>query len=385
MDIILTVNTGSSSVRLALFSKDKKELSYISVRHLNSHEKTPEILLNEFLDEYLQKVKVVAHRVVHGGSQLNYPCLINEEIENEIERLSILAPLHNPLALDWIRSCRKVLGNNVPQVAIFDTAFYAHLPEISRIYALPKNLCESHGIRRYGFHGIAHKAMWQRWRLIHPEIPEGGRVISLQLGAGSSITAIDRGKPKDTSMGFSPIEGLVMATRSGDIDPGIITFLGYSSGFTAQEIDQLINKSSGLLGVSGISRDMRELLESNETDAQLAVDLYCYRAQKYIGAYLAVLEGADGILFGGGVGENAPFIRKQILQGMSWFGIELDTQANNSTIGKEGMISPPESKIEIWVIPVDEEFALAKEAIAIFESTLLEDLHPSNRKDHTGH
>lgn len=365
---ILAVNTGSSSIRLDLFKSSSEGLLRLASRQYRVDEGTPEKLLRDFLHGFnVKTLTAVGHRVVHGGMRFVASCIVDDEVEDEIERLSHLAPLHNPIALKWIQTCRNILGPDVPQVAVFDTAFYSVLPEIARIYALPKDLCHQHEIRRYGFHGIAHCAMVRRWQELRRDLEKGGRVISIQLGSGCSITAVKNGTPVDTSMGFSPIEGLMMATRSGDIDPGIIIYLQRLAGLTAQEVDKLLNKSSGLLGVSGISDDIRALLESEHSDARLALSLYCYRARKYIGAYMAALGGVDGILFGGGVGENAPVIRERILEDMDWLGIELDRKANNATIGKEGRISLVESKIAVWVIPVDEASVIAHEAVNLLK------------------
>ncbi|MDI6792050.1 MAG: acetate/propionate family kinase [bacterium] len=367
--IILTVNAGSSSIRLAAFVKKGSGMEKPAAGKYKPEEDSPSIL-KAFLQEHkIKDVSIIAHRVVHGGTQFVNSCLIDSAVEREIDRLSPLVPLHNPFALKWIRTCRAAFGDQVPQAAVFDTAFYSTLPDVATIYALPGNLCQQYHIRRYGFHGIAHRAMWRRWSKLRPDLKDGGRVISLQLGAGCSISAVHNGKAVDTSMGFSPLEGLVMATRSGDIDPGVILYLQRSCGLSIDRIEEMLNHSSGLLGVSGISGDMRALMESGLPGARLAVDLFCYRARKYIGAYLAVLGGADAILFGGGVGENAPAVRRLILKNMHWIGITLDFQANSAIIGKEGRVSSPESKIDVWVIPVDEASVLAREAIGVMNKT----------------
>jgi len=326
--IILTVNTGSSSVRLAVFqSDDDGRLKILADAHYALGGSEPQQPLLQFLAQQgLPPISLVGHRVVHGGIHLNVPCLLDAEVEREIARLAPLAPLHNPVALQWIQAVREILGENVPQVAVFDTAFYAVLPQVARTYAIPPALSLKHGLHRYGFHGLAHEAMWRRWRQLRSKITAGGRIISFQLGAGCSVTAVDKGVPRDTSMGFSPLEGLMMATRSGDIDPGLVTFLQRQEGLTPDQTDSLLNERSGLLGVSGISADMRELLVSPDANAHLAVDLYCYRARKYLGAYLAVLGGADAIVFGGGVGENAPAVRARILENMAWAGLKLDAE-----------------------------------------------------------
>ncbi|NOX27310.1 MAG: acetate/propionate family kinase [Gammaproteobacteria bacterium] len=364
--LILTINAGSSSLRLGLFEPSGDGVAkLIEAHHQNIGAHTPLLLADFIASVEATEIRLIAHRVVHGGAQLTAPCLIDVAVEAEIERLAVLAPLHNPLALTWIRFARDLLGEQVPQVAVFDTAFYRSLPEVAATYALPRELCRRHAIRRYGFHGIAHCAMWDRWRQIRPEIKDGGRVISVQLGSGCSITAIDRGVPVDTSMGFSPLEGLVMATRCGDLDPAVMTYLQRQAGLSAEELEQVLNKQSGLLGVSGDSGDMRVLLDSDSAEAQLAVNLYCYRVRKYIGAYLAVLGGVDAILFGGGVGENSPQVRAKVLQAMEWLGLDVDTDGNQHSLGREAVISTASSKIEVWLIPVDEASVLAREALML--------------------
>ena len=362
--IILTVNTGSSSVRLSAFDADQSPLRLLSSVHLDADSGAPEELLRAFLDTHrLKSIAIVSHRIVHGGARFTATTELDAETEHAIGELSHLAPLHNPRALCWIAACRAVLGDKVLQVGVFDTAFFAKLPEVAAIYALPRKLCRKHGIRRFGFHGLAHGAMNQRWRQLRPDIENGGRVISLQLGSGCSITASTRGVPQDTSMGFSPLEGLVMATRSGDVDAGVLAFLQRAKNLSPAELESLLNTQSGLLGVYGICGDMRELLKSEKPEARLAVELFCYRARKYIGAYLTVLGGADAILFGGGVGENAAPIRERILSGLEWCGLVFDSAANTAATGGEARISAPGSRIEAWVVPTDEARVLAQEAV----------------------
>lgn len=368
--IVLTVNTGSSSTRLAAFSMPALARLAEAATALSSARGPgldpigePQALLRAFLDRHaLRDVVAVAHRVVHGGARLTAPCRVDEAVETEIRRLAPLAPLHNPIALEWIHAARAVLGPDVPQIAVFDTAFYAPLPEVARRYAVPRALAAKHGLRRYGFHGLAHEAMWRRWRALRPDVPEGGRVVSLQLGAGCSMTAVRDGRPLDTSMGFSPTEGLMMATRSGDVDPGLITYLQRHEGLTPEATERLLTRESGLLGVAG-EADMQALLARDDADARLALDMYCQRARKYLGAYLAVLGGADAILFGGGVGEHAPFVRGKILADMEWAGVALDAQANRTAVGAEARLSRPQSRTDIWAIPVDEAVILAQQAV----------------------
>jgi acetate kinase len=365
---ILTVNTGSSSVRFAAFALDGNTLTELaSTRHEVSGD-DPQVMLKEFIQTHgVPEISVAAHRVVHGGMNLTASCLIDQEVEQEIESLVALAPLHNPVALRWIRATSEVLATSIAQVAVFDTAFFSALPKIARTYAVPYELTEKHGLQRYGFHGLAHQAMWDSWRKSQASASQevkGERVITIQLGAGCSITATDHGRPRDTSMGFSPLEGLMMATRPGDIDPGLITFLQRQESLTPGQLDQLLNERSGLLGVSGISADIRKLLESDDERARLAVDSYCYRVRKYLGAYLAVLGGAEAIVFGGGVGENAPAVREKILAGMEWCGIEIDPEKNRCANGMS-RISNPESQVEVWIVPVNEAAILAHEAASV--------------------
>ncbi|HEX7235003.1 MAG TPA: acetate/propionate family kinase, partial [Nitrosospira sp.] len=376
--VILTVNTGSSSVRLAAFAREDDAVSELASERytLGARALSAKDMLGAFMQTYgIENVDVSAHRVVHGGETLNTSRLLDRKVEAEIDRLAQLAPLHNPVSLHWIRAAREVLGGDIRQVAVFDTAFFAGLPPAAKIYPIPHALSQKYRVRRYGFHGLAHQAMWQKWQSLQSEAAGGGKVVSVQLGSGCSITAIDNGLPRDTSMGFSPLEGLMMATRSGDVDPGLATFLQRQEGLTAAQLDRMLNEHSGLLGVSGASADMRELLESQDDLSRLAVEIYCYRVRKYIGAYLAVLGGANAITFGGGVGENLPAVRERILGGMEWCGIEIDLEKNRRSTGPS-CISTANAEIEVWVIPVDEAELLAREAVAVMgamESRLSED------------
>lgn len=363
--IILTVNTGSSSVRLAAFSCDSRVLTQLASARYDLSDSEPEVMLKAFLEAHgLTEIKVAVHRVVHGGMNLTASCLIDQEVEREIGRVASLAPLHNPKALRWVRAAGEALGKGVSQLAVFDTAFFTDLPEVARTYALPHMLAEKHGLRRYGFHGLAHQGMWRTWQGTQPGARRQGRIISLQLGAGCSITATDNGSPRDTSMGFSPLEGLVMATRSGNVDPGLLTFLLRHENLTPEQLDQLLNDRAGLLGLSGISADIRDLLASTDKLAQLALNVYCYRARKYIGAYFSVLGGAEAVVFGGGVGENVPEVREKILAGMEWCGIYIDLSANREARGLS-RISSVASQVEVWVVPVDEADGLAREGAAL--------------------
>ena len=363
---LLTVNVGSSSVRLSVFSIGEAKPTCVASYHGKQDASKALAVLREVLRDWqLAGVDAVAHRIVHGARLLVKPCLIDRDIEAQIRALAELAPLHHPAALAWIKACHELLGASVPQVAVFDTAFFAELPEVAASYALPHALCAKYGFRRYGFHGLAHQAMWQQWCALRTHTQAKARLISLQLGSGCSIAAVKDGQALDTSMGFSPLEGLVMATRCGDIDPGLLSYLLRNEGLTAAQLDRLLNEQSGLLGLSGSSADMHRLLLTDDANARLAIAVFCYRARKYLGAYFAVLGGADAIVFGGGIGEHAAAIRRHILTGMEWCGITLDERANDATIGDVGRISAHDSPVEVWVLPVDEAEILCSEAMSI--------------------
>jgi acetate kinase len=294
--------------------------------------------------------------------------VLDAAAERALLALSELAPLHLPIALDWVTLCRTTFGPSVPQIAVFDTAFFAALPAVAQCYAIPLDVQKTHRVRRFGFHGLAHDSMLRRIQHLRPDLDRGGRIISLQLGAGGSVAAIDRGIPQDTSMGFSPLEGLVMSTRSGDIDAGLLTFLERTAGFTPEGLERLLNKESGLLGLSGLSGDMRVLLASKNREAEFAIELYCYRIRKYIGAYMAVLGGVDVIVFGGGVGEHSPEVRERIFAGMEWCGVMLDRDRNYAARGTDetdARISGSQSPVDVWVVAVDEGAVLAREATAV--------------------
>ena len=310
-------------------------------------------------------IEAVGHRVVHGGERFTHSTRVDDEVWSALEDLIDLAPLHNPHNLRGIAAARAVLGAGVPQVAVFDTAFHHSLPETAYLYAIPYQLYRRYRVRRYGFHGTSHRSIAYRYRQLTGRTREGTKIITLHLGNGASACAIVGGDSVDTSMGFTPLEGLVMGTRSGDLDPAILEFVSAKEGMSIREIDTMLNKQSGLLGVSGLTADMRELLaeESEHADrrARLAIDLFCYRVRKYLGAYLAAMNGADAIVFSGGIGENSADIRERICRGLDWLGISLDAEKNAGMAGKEGRIDRDGSRIELWVIPTDEELLIARD------------------------
>ncbi|HYK25795.1 MAG TPA: acetate/propionate family kinase [Steroidobacteraceae bacterium] len=370
--LVLTVNGGSTSVKLAAYRSadgaDTARCAEAPVRTAAEHltgSPDPREALRAFLRKLEPSVTAVGHRIVHGGRRFVAPVRIDADVEAALGELSELAPLHNPLALAWVAAAREACGPQVPQIAVFDTAFFASLPRVAAEYALPASAGVALGVRRYGFHGIAHQALWRRWCELNPERDRGGRIITLQLGGGCSMAAIARGQPIDTTMGFSPLEGLVMATRSGDVDPAAVAYLEHKLGVSGDRVIEIMNHESGLLGVSCLSGDMRALLVEPNEAAQLAVELFCYRVRKTLGAYFAALGGCDGIVFGGGVGEHLPEIRARILTPLAWAGVELDAAANEAARGAEACISRPQSTIKVQVVPVDEERALATAALAV--------------------
>lgn len=362
---LLTINAGSTSVKLDLFEASEKRLRHRAREQLGDKDKgDAQTTLRAFVTRSEgPSPELVVHRVVHGGD-FRESRRVDDKVVQRIEALSHLAPLHNPVALRWLGAARKAFPD-AGQVTAFDTAFYTGLPPRVH-YALPTGLVRRHAIRRYGFHGLAHRRLWEQWHgAAGPD--HAGRVITLQLGGGASMTAIRDGTPIDTSMGFSPSEGLMMSTRSGDLDPGIPLYLQREAGLDTEALDRLINRESGLAGVSAISADMRTLLESRKPSAKEAVEMYCYRIRKYIGAYMAVLRGVDAIVFGGGIGENAWQVRERILEPFEWAGIILDREANRRSVGQPGLLSATDSKTQIWTFPSDEAEQLAREGLRLLE------------------
>jgi len=315
----------------------------------------------------LHDLSAVGHRVVHGGDRFQAAVLIQADTVAAIEAYNELAPLHNPASVSGIRAAHAVLGPDVPMVAVFDTAFHQTLPEHAATYAIPHELALRHRIRRYGFHGLAHRYLALRYAELVGTALDRVNLITLHLGNGCSACAIQGGRSVDTSMGFTPLEGLVMGTRTGDLDPALVGYLARKEGAAVAEVEAWLNERSGLLGVSGRSYDMRELLAHAGEDARsrLAVDLFGYRARKYLGAYLAALGGAEAIVFSGGIGENAPLVRANICEGMQWCGLELDPGRNEAVVGSEGRISAAHARIHAYVIPSDEELLIARDTASV--------------------
>jgi acetate kinase len=310
------------------------------------------------------QIEAVGHRVVHGGEQFATSTRVDDTVWRALEDLIELAPLHNPHNLRGIASARAALGPGVPQIAVFDTSFHHSLPEVAHLYAIPYQLYRRHRVRRYGFHGTSHRYIAFRYRQLTGRARDATRIITLHLGNGASACAIVAGDSVDTSMGFTPLEGLVMGTRSGDLDPAILDFISVKEGLSSHDVENVLNKQSGLLGVSGLTADMRELLaeaaEHDDRRARLAIDLFCYRVKKYLGSYLAAMNGADAIVFSGGIGENSPEIRARICDGMDWLGVRADPTKNSASM-REGRIDAEGSRVELWVIPTDEELLIARD------------------------
>jgi acetate kinase len=317
-----------------------------------------------------RQIEAVGHRVVHGGGAFMSAVRIDDEGVAKIEALNDLAPLHNPPALSGIRAARKLLGSAIPMVAAFDTSFHHTLPAEAATYAIPWELSKKHRIRRYGFHGLAHQYSTWRYGQLTGTPSDKIDLVTLHLGNGCSAAAVRGGKSVDTSMGFTPLEGLVMGTRSGDLDPALISYLARKEEASAEKVEHWLNHRSGLLGVSGRSGDMRDLIGAYDEDprCRLAVDIFCYRARKYIGAYLAALGGADAVVFSGGIAEKAPSIRESICAGMNWCGIRIDPVKNLALDGRDGTISPADSAIQIYVIHTDEEAIIARETASLLSA-----------------
>ncbi|HEY3197372.1 MAG TPA: acetate kinase [Nitrospirales bacterium] len=317
----------------------------------------------------LKTVEVVGHRIVHGGDRFQAAVRIDDAVMKTMESLSELAPLHNPAGLAGIRAARAALGPGIPNIAVFDTAFHQTMPARASTYAIPLDLADRHRIRRYGFHGIAHASLLAGYAAFTGKAVEEVSVVIFHLGNGCSAAAVRYGRSIDTSMGFTPLEGLVMGTRSGDIDPSVVSYLVRHEGVEAEVVEQWLNERSGLLGISGRSRDMSALLAAAEEDddqrAALAIDVFCYRARKYLGGYLAALGGADAVIFGGGIGENVPRVRAGICDNMQWCGLSIDKERNAQAVGlKPGAaarISPDDAALPAYVIPADEESWIARE------------------------
>lgn len=393
---ILVLNCGSSSIKYKLFDMTTKEVlaqggiekiglkgSFLKLtlpngekkileKDIPEHTAGIEFILNTLVNpEYgaiksLDEINAVGHRMVHGGERFSESVLLNKEVLDAFAACNDLAPLHNPANLKGVNAVSAILPN-VPQIGVFDTAFHQTMPDYAYMYAIPYELYEKYGVRRYGFHGTSHRYVSQRVCEFLGVDPKGKKIITCHIGNGGSISAIKDGKCMDTSMGLTPLEGLVMGTRSGDIDAGAVTFIMEKEGLTPTGVSNLLNKKSGVLGVSGVSSDMRELeaaVAAGNPKAILAEKMYFYRIKKYIGAYAAALGGVDIILFTGGVGENQANCRSEVCEGLEFMGVKIDLE-KNKVRGEEAVISADDSKVTVVVIPTDEELMIASDTLAI--------------------
>lgn len=394
---ILVLNCGSSSIKYKLFEMESKEViaqggiekigmkgSFLKLTlpdgqkvmlegEILEHRAGIEYILGVLLSEKygciktIDEIKAVGHRVVHGGERFNSSVLITDEVIDMLNECIELAPLHNPPNLKGIYAIQELLPGT-PQVGVFDTAFHQTMPVYAYMYGLPYSLYEKYGIRRYGFHGTSHRYVSRRACEFLGVPYEDQRIITAHIGNGGSVTAIKNGKSIDTSMGMTPVEGLIMGTRSGDIDPGVISYIMEKENMGTKGISTLLNKFSGMLGISGVSSDMREIeeaIEGGNKRAIMALKTYCYRIKKYVGSYAAALGGVDILVFTGGVGENQASARKAVCENMEYMGIELDEELNDSVRAKEVIISKPTSKVKVLIIPTDEELTIAKDTVEI--------------------
>ncbi len=409
---ILVLNLGSSSLKYDFFDTSRPDLVFRGLvekigesesQHraergdqthrapvqANDHEAALNLVLSELTGpqgplDSLDQLTGVGHRVVHGGERYSAPVVITDEVLAELHRNASLAPLHNPVNILGIEACRKLVPK-VPQVAVFDTAFHQTMPKHAFLYALPYDLYEQQGLRRYGFHGTSHKYVSLKAAAHLKRSSRALKMITCHLGNGASVAAVDHGRVVDTSMGLTPLEGLVMGTRSGDLDPGLLLHLINQLGMDPKEVDRLLNKQSGLLGLSGVSNDMREVVEAAEGGnprAILAIQVFCYRLRKYIGSYLAALGGLDVLVFTGGIGENSAWIRSRVCRNLEHLGIRIDEAVNAQAHPKRGEaadVATQDSPVRVLVVPTDEEGMIAKESIAALnQSRLVEAVHPED-------
>jgi acetate kinase len=395
---VLVLNCGSSSIKFQLFDMKNKSIpakgiaekvgmkgSFITLEKLNGDKVRfeGEILDHQIGIEYilgiitsqkhgciksLDEIDAVGHRIVNGGEKFNKSVLITDEVQAEVEKYIDLAPLHNPANLKGIYAI-KLLMPGKPQVGVFDTAFHQTLPKHAFMYAIPYSLYKKYGIRKYGFHGTSHYYISKRaCEILNVDINKQ-RIITVHLGNGASITAVKFGKSIDTSMGFTPVEGLIMGTRSGDLDIGVITYIMNKEEIGISQISTLVNRQSGMLGITGISSDMREIEiaanQENNDRAMLGLDMYNYRVKKYIGAYAAAMGGVNIIVFAGGIGENAPNTREKICEDLEFLGLKLDLKKNSELLAKEAVISQDSSKVKVLVVPTNEELVIAEDTMRI--------------------
>ena len=400
---VLVINCGSSSLKYQVIDSDTENvlakglcerigidgrLTYQPAGQdkikydapMPAHRQAVELVLKQLTDpetgilKTVDEIQAVGHRMVHGGEKFACSTLLTDEVLKTVESCNDLAPLHNPPTLVGVAACKELMPTT-PMVGVFDTAFHQTMAPEAYIYGLPYEYYEKYGMRRYGFHGTSHKFVSQRTAELLGKKPEDVKVIVCHLGNGSSISAVDGGKCVETSMGLTPLEGLIMGTRSGDIDPTCIEFIAHKENITLEEAMTIINKKSGVLGISGVSSDFRDLEEAaNEGNerAKLALDAFCHHVKKYIGSYIAVMNGIDAIVFTAGIGENSPEVREQIMEGFGFIGATIDPVANKVR-GKETLISTPDSKVKVFCVPTNEELAICRDTVEIVTKKIVED------------
>lgn len=400
MNLVLVVNVGSSSLKYQLLNMEdesvlaKGNCDRIGIdgrlshkvpskgieisedvsfpTHTEAFEKLVEVLTSgegKVIDS-MSEISAVGHRVVHGGELYKETTLVTDQVIDDIDALSELAPVHNhPNALA-LRTCKKVLAPGTPQVAVFDTAFHQTMPPKAYMFGLPYEDYKNYQVRKYGFHGTSHRFVTKSLAEAMGKPLSELKIVSCHLGNGSSITAVDGGKSVDTTMGFTPLDGLLMGTRCGSVDPSAVTYVMEKHGFSAHEMSEYMNKKSGFLGMSGVGSDNREVCaaaaEGNER-AQITLDILSYQIKKYIGSYAAAMNGLDAILFTGGIGENSSEVRGAVCENMSFYGIEIDEELNKSIHGKLVKLSTENSKVEVWVVPTNEELLIARDTLAVVE------------------
>lgn len=392
---VLVINCGSSSLKFQLINSDTEavlakglcerigidgRLTYqpaggeksVEEKPMPTHTEAIQYVIDALTDAErgvvgsLSEIGAVGHRLVHGGEKFASSAVITEEMIKAVEECNDLAPLHNPANLIGVRACQELMPN-VPMVGVFDTAFHQTMPEKAYMYGLPYEYYEKYKVRRYGFHGTSHSFVSKRTAELLDRSYDATKTIVCHLGNGASICAVRNGKSVDTSMGLTPLEGLVMGTRSGDIDPAILEFLAKKEGMDITELMTMLNKKSGVQGVSGISSDFRDLAagaEAGNKRAQIALDVFCYRVAKYVGSYVAAMNGVDAIAFTAGIGENDGAVREKVCSYLGYLGIEIDKEANKQR-GEEIVISTPDSKVKVLVVPTNEELAIARETVAL--------------------
>ena len=398
--IVLVLNAGSSSIKYQLFDVEKKEVlakglvdkigmadsSLVNNRidgdevklegEIIDHQAGIEYVLGVLSSEKhgsvksLEEIDAVGHRVVHGGESFHDSVLINDQIIKKIVECVPLAPLHNPPNLKGIGAVSELMPDT-PQIAVFDTAFHQTMPKSAYMYAIPYSLYKKYGLRRYGFHGTSHHYVSRRACEITGDDYHTQKIITCHLGNGGSITAINHGKSMDTSMGLTPVEGMIMGTRSGDLDLGVLTYIIDKEELNVKEANTLINKHSGILGISGVSSDMREVERASDDGnnrARLALEMYDYKIIKYIGSYAAAMNGVDMIVFAGGIGENADRVREAICKNFGYLGLEFDSEKNKGLRSKEAIISKPDSKVKVLVVPTNEELVIAQETVKVINN-----------------